>query len=302
MNFAPVVLFVYNRLEHTKKCIFYLKKNKLAKKTSLIIYSDTNNNKIDKDKVQNVRIFLQNIRGFKKVKIIKREKNFGLYKNIVLGVSEVIKKYGKAIILEDDLIVHKNFLDYMNDGLNYYSNHKKVASIHGYVYPVAGKLKETFFLYGGDCWGWATWKDRWLNFNKNPKKLLKLLKKNKKEDTFNYGVFPKIFSTLLKERISKKNKSWAILWHAYNVIENKLTLYPRKQFVKNIGFDGTGTHSGSVKNNKFNSNDSLIFKYKKLKKIDIKDSLEARNLFRKWLSRNHNFYSWIYSFVKGVLY
>lgn len=290
-DLSPVILFVYNRVRQTKICIRYLKKNQLSKKTTLIIFSDYHKKKKnDEEKVHKVREYIKTIKGFKKIIIIERKINYGLFENITKGITEVIKKYKKVIILEDDILVSKYFLNFMNEGLKIYEKNKNVSSIHGYVYPVKKKLPETFFLYGGDCWGWATWKDRWLDFEKNPTKLQTLLLKKNKEEIFNYGDLLKSYSLMLEGRINQRNNSWAILWHASNVVKEKLVLYPNKSFVKNIGFDGSGTHSSNLKKNNFNLTNSFYKKYNKLKKIDIIDSSIARKAFGEWMNRNNNNY------------
>ena len=153
-KYAPIVLFVYNRPYHLKKTINYLKKNTLAKKSKLIIFSDGPKAIKDADNVKKVRIYIRNIKGFNNIKIIEREKNFGLSKNIISGVTQVFKDYEKAIVLEDDILVEKNFLTFMNEGLRLYAKKKLVASIHGYVYPLTLTDHKTryFFIKGADCW------------------------------------------------------------------------------------------------------------------------------------------------------
>ena len=109
-SLAPVVFFVYNRLDHTAKTIEALKKNTLANESDLIIYSDGAKNDSSKQHVDQVREFIDTIYGFKSIKIIKRENNLGLANSVIRGVSEVIKEYKKVIVLEDDLIFLLQYL------------------------------------------------------------------------------------------------------------------------------------------------------------------------------------------------
>ena len=178
-SLSPILLFVYNRPYQTIKALKYLKKNRLCDKSNLIIFSDGfKKNNLDKKKVESVRFILKNIQGFKSKKIYKREKNLGLFNNIISGLDTVFKKFDRAIILEDDLIVSKHFLKYMNIALDIYSSEKKVSSIHGWFCSHNKKLENTFFLRGSDIWGWATWKRSWKEFNRDPKYLLKKFDKN----------------------------------------------------------------------------------------------------------------------------
>ena len=245
-QFSPIVLFVYNRPEHTHKTLDALKQNYLALESDLYIFSDGYKNDTDKNKVENVRSLIKNVKGFKSVSVVERNKNFGLANSVIAGVTEIINKFGKAIILEDDLITSPYFLMYMNDSLDLYEDEDRVISIHGYIYPVKKILPELFFLRGADCWGWATWKRGWDLFEPDGKKLLTLLNENNLTDDFDLGGAVKNIR-MLKKQISGKNDSWAIRWHASAFIKNKLTLYPGKSLVRNIGADGEGTHVKSTR-------------------------------------------------------
>ena len=242
--YAPVVLFAYNRLSHLKHTVESLKKNHLVHDTDLIIYSDAPKSVQQENAVKLVRNYLHSIDGFKSVNIVEQDKNLGLALSVIEGVTSVVNKYGRVIVLEDDLVISTNFLQYMNDALNKYEAEVRVISIHGYSYPING-LPNIFFLRGADCWGWATWQDRWKLFEPNGRKLLQELTEKKLLNKFDFnGTYS--FSGMLKSQISGINDSWAIRWHASAFLLNKLTLYPGKSLVRNIGNDGTGTHSGNT--------------------------------------------------------
>ena len=229
---------------HTRKTVEALQKNELASKSMLFIYSDAAKNMAAEDKVNEVRDYINTIDGFKKVTVIKRENNWGLANSIIDGVTKIVNEYGKIIVLEDDLVTSTYFLKFMNDALDFYENNKEVVCIHGYQYPLkdSSHLPDTFFIKGADCWGWATWTDGWIIFETEGKKLLKELqtKKLQREADFNNSF---AYTKMLKDQIKGKNNSWAIRWYMSAFLKNKLTLYPKKSLVQNIGFDNSGTHS-----------------------------------------------------------
>ena len=136
MHLSPIILFVYNRPEHTKKTINALLNNKLAVESTLIIFSDGFKNEKDIDDVLKVREVIKNISGFKYLKIVEREKNFGLANSVISGVTEIIEEYGKAIVLEDDILTSKYFLNFMNEFLDLFKKEKKIYSISGYNFPI----------------------------------------------------------------------------------------------------------------------------------------------------------------------
>ncbi|TGK79437.1 methyltransferase, TIGR04325 family [Leptospira bourretii] len=239
---SPIIIFVYNRPEHTKRVIDSLLTNLESSDSDLIIYADYAKNDSHITKVNEVRSYIKSITGFKSIQIVERDKNFGLSKSILSGVTDVLKRFESVIVLEDDIVVSPFFLEYMNAGLKKYKDVVKVASIHGYNYPINTKgLKESFFIKGADCWGWGTWKRVWDQFETDGSKLLSELEKNDLIKEFDYeGHFK--FSEMLKKQIEGKNDSWAVRWYASMFLLNKVTLYPKDSLIQNIGLDSSGTH------------------------------------------------------------
>ena len=239
---APIALFVYKRLWHTKQILNALIKNKYAENSRLIIFSDGAKNEKDQIYVSEVRRYLEGLRGFKEIEIIKREKNYGLAESIIYGVTKVVSQFGKIIVLEDDLLTSPYFLEYMNEALDIYKDKEKVISIHGYTYPIKEKLPETFFLKGADCWGWGTWDRGWKLFENDSRFLYNEIIRRGLENEFNYNGSAN-YIYMLKNQIEGKIDSWAIRWYASAFLKDKLTLYPGHSLVKNIGMDSSGTHT-----------------------------------------------------------
>ena len=133
------------------------------------------------------------------------------------------------------------FLQYMNASLNEYEDNESVISIHAYTYPIKG-LPNSFFLCGADCWGWATWSRGWRIFNEDSTFLMNEIKAKGLRKRFDFnGTYP--YFRMLKRQSMGLNNSWAIRWYASAFLANKLTLYPGKSLIKNIGNDLSGTHS-----------------------------------------------------------
>lgn len=245
MTLSPIILFVYNRLYHTEQVINNLKNNALADKSDLYIYADGPKSEDDNIKVQEVRAYLKTIDGFKNIHIQLQETNLGLAQSIIKGVTEIVNKFNKVIVLEDDIVASPYFLSYMNDALHYYEDKEDVASIHGYIYPVTQKVPQAFFLKGADCWGWATWKRAWDLFEPNSQILLDQIIEKGLEREFDFdGSYP--YVQMLKDQVAGLNNSWAIRWYASAFLKNKLTLYPGNSLVQNIGNDSSGTHSDTT--------------------------------------------------------
>ena len=241
-NFAPVCIFVYNRPVQTKKILEALLKNSEAKETEVYFFCDGPKSIADQQAVLSVKALARSAKGFKKTSIIEREENLGLANNILHGVSHVVSSHGRAIVLEDDILVSPHFLAFMNEGLDRYRDDTAVAAIHGYTPPIEVGKNRVFFIRGADCWGWATWERAWNTFERDGAKLLKRIQLENLSKGFDLDFsFP--YTKMLKEQTERKNQSWAIRWQASCYLNKMYCAYPPKSLVANIGFDGSGTHS-----------------------------------------------------------
>lgn len=246
MNPAPIVLFVFNRLWHTQQTIEALRRNELALASELIIFSDGPRSDADMEHVRNVRDYVASVTGFRSVTIIERQQNMGLASSIIAGVTDIVGKQGRIIVLEDDMVTSPHFLRYMNDALDHYREEDRVISVHGYVYPVVTSLPETFFLKGADCWGWGTWQRGWELFEQDGSKLLAELRAKNMTWRFDYnGTHP--YTRMLEAQIAGDNDSWAVRWYASALLKDRLTLYPGTSLVNNIGTDRSGTHCDEIR-------------------------------------------------------
>jgi hypothetical protein len=288
---APIVLFVYNRLDHSIKTIEALEKNILAAESELFIYSDAPKDESEIQNVLKVRWYIKKIQGFKKVTIFEAEKNLGLAKSIINGVSTIVNKYGKIIVLEDDLVTSPYFLKFMNDALNVYKNEKNIWEIGGYVYPIKVDPDiQTYLLPVTTSWGWATWKDRWQYFSRDPDNLVRNF------SDYDIELFNVDNSVDIWSQVVLNNKgaihTWAVFWYA-NVFLNKgMVLYPYQSIVNNIGHDGSGENCG--KSSQFDNEllDHKI-KLKKLSKIEINQTQFKRLkvFFKK--NKDNFFIAWL---------
>lgn len=307
MKLSPIVLFVYNRPEHTQKTINALKRNKLAEESELFIFSDGEKTPSDKQKVQEVRKIINNINGFKNIKVFDYETNKGLANSVIDGVTKIISDYGKVIVLEDDLITSKNFLRYMNRTLNFYEDNKDIWSISGYNLPINipdDYEHDVYLAYRAASWGWGTWKNRWDKIDWEIKDFDNFINDKSKQRLFNRGGSD--MTRMLKNQINGEIDSWAIRWCYNQFKKNKYTIYPVKSKVKNIGMDGSGTHykvsdkeqvkldSGKSKvkfTNNLELNNKILTEFKK---YYDPDSLKGKiGLFLRKIG--------LYDFVKNII-
>jgi hypothetical protein len=245
MNTAPVALFTYCRLLHTRQTVEALQCNALAPRTDLVVFSDGPKHRGAAERVSAVRSYLATLSGFRSVRVVERDYNFGLARSIIAGVTEMLADQERIIVLEDDMVTSKHFLQFMNDGLSLYEHNERVASIHGYMYPVRATLPETFFLQGADCWGWSTWRRAWSLFVDDSAALLREISERGLESEFDPDNSRQLMK-MLGQQARGEIDSWAIRWHASVFLNRMYTLYPGRSLVRNIGNDGSGIHCGAV--------------------------------------------------------
>jgi glycosyltransferase involved in cell wall biosynthesis len=248
MNLSPVVLFVYNRPQHTIKTIEALCKNDLSCYTELFIYCDGPKSAEDKKNVELVRHIVRGFEHkFRKVNIIERDYNYGLAKSIIDGVDDIINIYSKVIVLEDDIICSPKFLTYMNNALNHYELDEKVFSITAHTFPThvlhipKDYRYDTYASPRCSSWSWGTWQDRWKRIDWDMKYFTKFYGSYLKRYFFNRGGAD--LSAMLKSQYHNEIDSWAIRF-CYAHYEAKMNcIYPIHTLVMNVGLDNSGTHS-----------------------------------------------------------
>ncbi|MEO1653324.1 MAG: FkbM family methyltransferase, partial [Bacteroidota bacterium] len=182
-DLAPIVLFVYNRPQHTRRLLESLRANPLSRKSILYVFADgprpTATAK-EQEQIQAVRNLLQAVNWVKEIHIHESLDNLGLYKNVLYGIDQVLREYPKVIVLEDDLELSPSFLAYMNQALVFYQDQSQVMHINAFLPPMKKVPSEAFFSGLALVWGWATWDRAWKVFRADAKPLIEDIKREKR--------------------------------------------------------------------------------------------------------------------------
>lgn len=241
MNLAPVVLFTYNRADHLARTLDALKANLLASESDLYVFSDAASCEAHAGGVQEVRRLLRTVTGFRSVHVTEHAVNRGLAANVIAGVTDLVNRYGKVIVLEDDLITSPYFLTFMNEALEKYKDEERVMNVQGHVLHTRRELPETFFIRFINSWGWGTWKRAWDQFEPDGARLLSRLEERGLTREFDFdNRYP--FTRMLRRQVEGLNHSWAIRWNATVFLNGGLSLNAGRSLVLNIGTDGSGTN------------------------------------------------------------
>ena len=284
---APILLFAYNRPRHLQHTVEALAHNPLAQESELFVFSDGARTEDDREDVELVRSYIHTIEGFKTVHRIERDRNYGLAANIIDGVTDIVNRYGRVIVLEDDLVTAPGFLQFMNDALDTYADELRVGHIQAYDFTQNPRLPETFLIKFTGSWGWATWQRAWQHFNPDGQYLLNELHRRHLTRRFDFnGKYG--FTRMLRRQVEGKNNSWAIRWNASLFLQDILSLNVGRSLVQNEGFDGSGTHCGAD-----HLYEARLYKERlRVEKISpVTENLEARKIFERYYARTNSLWA-----------
>lgn len=246
-SFAPIVIFLYNRPDKTRRMIQSLAGNIHAGDSDVYIYCDGPGENADPAPIDKVREYADSIVSknlFGRVTVTKSSVNRGLANSVIKGVTEIINMYGRAIVLEDDLVLSRYFLEYMNRCLDHYENDTRIWSISGhtpgFMIP-KGYKRDVYLNYRASSWGWATWRDRWDRTDWEVRDYASFKHDLIRNIRFMRGGND--LPSMLRAQMHGNIDSWAVRWCYNQSTYNKYSLAPIVSLVSNDGMDGSGTNS-----------------------------------------------------------
>lgn len=289
-----IIIFAFNRCLHVKNLLISLAANKKSLDLPIVCFIDGPRSKNDFKNIYGVKKEIHKFtKVFKNLKIKQRSKNLGCKENIISGISECFEEFNSAIILEDDLVLDKFFIDYMLEALEKYESKKKVFHISGYSYLDINSQKAVFTRLM-NCWGWATWADRWAKLNTDSEELISTFSKN---DIYQFNIegSHNFFRQIIENKFGIL-ETWAIFWYATIFKSNGLCLMPLISLVINKGNDGSGERFGNQNvNEKFAS--KLILDFPLLRK---EDSYAFYLLKKYFLKRKNKFKNLLLSTIYSL--
>lgn len=242
---TPVAFFAYNRPEHTDQALSALSRCRRIEECDLYFYADAAKTENAQEKVEETRRVLRRWAEKLNAKLLEREINIGLARSISSGVSDLCSRYGRAVVIEDDLVVSPDFLHFMIECLDRYEGETTIAQVGGFtISPPKDVTTDAFILPVTTTWGWGTWQRAWADFNLD---LPDFATARRDEDWLSLFNFDGslAYTSMLEDRIAGRNDSWGILWWYAISRKRGLVVYPAKSLVWNGGFDGSGVHCGN---------------------------------------------------------
>lgn len=295
---APIVLFAFIRLDTLQKTVQALMNNFLAMETDLFIFIDGPRNEEQRKLQKPLLSYVYGIKGFRTVYVKYADKNKGLDPSIISGVTEVMNKYGKAIVVEDDIVTTPNFLEFMNQALNTYENNMQVMSISGFglkVIKPTGYYADVYLFGRSTSWGWATWKDRWDSVDWEIKDWEEFKRNRKEIRQFKQRGGSDMFSML--KSCMEGGGMWDIRF-CYNMFkQNRYSIIPFLSKVENIGFNELATHCKTIKYNRFR----YIVDNETKTSFNMPSDIVPNPIIIKSRLKYQSFYLRLYSKIRNLL-
>ncbi len=289
---APIVIFAFNRPEALRRMLESLKVNPLYEESEKFVFVDGPRSEADEAKVKEVIAVAHEVT----TNVVAAETNKGLGASIIAGVTDVIAKYGRAIILEDDLRLMPGFLQYMNQALDAYYDDERIFAVCGYGLKIKmpkGYDGDVYLSNRASSWGWGTWEDRWNTVDWAVGDWEQLQSDRKAQRAFNQGGSD--MYGMLRNYMMGRNRSWAIRFCYSQFRQGRYSVHPFLSFVENEGF-GDGATNCKQKYSRFKTNLQCV-----MITLNLPANIEVNKAILKENRRYHGFVKRIYSKIRKIL-
>lgn len=241
-DWAPIALFIYKRPEHTSRMISSMQACAGFSQSPVYVFADGPKGPQEIPEVLAARAVARSLLGDRAI-YRERESNLGLESSLIAGVSELCDLYGRAVVIEDDLVVAPSFLAFINGGLAKYERDAIVMQVCGYMYdvPELRHRQEGIFLPMTNSLGWGTWKRAWDQFDPEARGWRDNLRDGATQKRFDIDGHYRYFR-MLSHHMATPTPAWDIRWYYTVFMNDGLVLFPPRTLVLHRGFDGTGTH------------------------------------------------------------
>ena len=229
----PIVVFAFNRPDALARLVSSLKENEGWNESDIYVFIDGPRHERDAVKVKQVSEIASSLTSNVRV----AESNKGLARSVIDGVTEIIERYGSAIVLEDDLVLMPGFLAFMKTGLDRFRDDKSVLSICGYGLKVkrpSDAVGDVYLADRSSSWGWATWADRWNEIDWTVGDYAEFAADKSRRHAFNRGGSD--MADMLQGYMEGRNNSWAIRFCYHQFKKGLKSVHPFRSLVANEGY------------------------------------------------------------------
>ncbi|MES9876487.1 MAG: hypothetical protein ABW162_10035 [Candidatus Sedimenticola sp. PURPLELP] len=242
---TPVLFLLFNRPEQTSRVFEAIR---AAKPPRLYVAADgpRPGNHIDLDKCSEVRNIIDCVDWNCEVFTLFRDQNLGCKVSVSSAISWFFAHEEAGIILEDDCLPSSSWFNFAEEMLELHKDNSQVMCISGTYFRRESKNSQYSYYYSiyPHCWGWATWRRAWDCYDENMT-AWNSLKNTKwlKEIGNRSWQFHAYWTELFNQTHEGNIDTWDYQWVYSCWLKKGLTVIPRKNLVRNIGFGPDATHT-----------------------------------------------------------
>jgi hypothetical protein len=236
------ILLLYNRPEHSLAVVDSLIQNGVQRVRAFLDHSD------DPAVVARQEQMLAAIgeRRELQVDLHRHEQRMGLARSVRFALHTTLEEADAAILLEDDCVVRPGGMAFFQEGLEALRYNRRIRSLCGYLYPCPFFRGDTSpLLLRRFCpWGWATWRDRWRDYDPDIASAVQQLAVR----NVNLAELAGDLAELCRSEAYLQNRVdiWSVPWVLAHYATGTFCVYPCDSMIENIGFDGSGQNCRPV--------------------------------------------------------
>lgn len=242
----PVVIIIFNRPDTTAKVFEAIRQ---AQPPQLFVIADAPrpNRQGEAAKCMAAKTIVNRVDWQCEVSTNYAEINLGCRERVSSGLNWVFSLVESAIILEDDCVPHPTFFRFCQELLERYKDDDKIMAISGDNFQFGNNPIEHSYYFSRypHCWGWATWRRAWQNYDDQMQLWSKFSNSKWLENILQNAEAVKYWSQIFQDNYQGFN-SWAYAWVFACWSHNGLTILPNVNLVSNIGFGKDATHTASI--------------------------------------------------------
>jgi hypothetical protein len=212
---VPILLVAFNRPDNTQKIFNEIRKQK-PKRFFMAVDGPRSDNPGEDLVCQKTRDIAKQVDWPCEVKTLFQAQNLGCGHGVSTALNWFFENVERGIILEDDCLPDPSFFPFCRELLEKYKDNQKIMHISGdnFQYGKKRGFSSYYFSEYPHIWGWATWRRAW--------------------KLYDFNCVP----------LTARTTNWDRQWWLSVRKHRGLAILPNVNLISNIGFDGTGTHTG----------------------------------------------------------
>jgi hypothetical protein len=250
---TPITFIIFKRPDTTAKVFEAIRQVK-PKKLFVIADGARNNRKGEAEKCAATRAIIEKVDW--NCEVIKNysEVNLGCAKRVSSGLDWAFENVEETIILEDDCIPHPTFFRFCEELLEKYRYDTRITSIAAQNAQLEKKRTDYSYYFSSysHCWGWASWKRAWQQYDLQIKLWPEVKESNILKDILidskavNYWT--SIFNSIYE---NPTGITWDYQWTFACWMQGGLNIIPNVNLISNVGVGADSTNFNSSKEYSF---------------------------------------------------